>query len=1232
MRPTDSSSLYLLGGFYSKRTTQRHPVTRLRAFSSALAAFLSVCGCVAYAQSPVGDAFNESSLNTSLWTVKAPAGGTAALSGGQLVITVPGGSNHQAYTPLNAIRVIQAVSNANFDVYVKINSQLTASAQDSFAGLLVGGDGSDWIYYYAYTDGANVDLLCASVDSGAQNIRLNTIPFSGYPVPTYLRLQRAGTTYTAYWSTNAVNWTSAGSFSDSLVVTHLGPFAGNNNTDAANAPAVSASFGGFENTPSASTVATPTFNPPSGTTFSSTQSVSIGDTTPASTIYYTTDNSTPTTSSAVYSTPITLSATTTIKAIATASGDSESAVAAATYTLSSSSGAPVADEFNESTLNTAVWTVRAPVGGSAAISNGELVLTVPAGSNHDAFVPALDAVQVVQLISNSNFDVAVKIDSTLVASAVYSGQGIMVEGDAKDYIRFELGATGSVTLAASTISSGSQTTQFSISPLSGYVVPTYLRLQRVGTAYTAFWSTDGVNWNQAGSFTDSLTVTGLAPYAWNYNATPSNAPAISAKFDWFHNVTSTPPQTAATPTFTPVSGTSFSTTLEVMLADTTPGATIYYTVNGGTPTTSSSVYSSSNPITLSASSTVQAIAVASGYNQSATASASYTFTGGGGGTGGIVSENFDESSLNTSLWTTENPLGDGIVTMNGTAATLNVPQGTTHDLYTSGDNALRIMQPVGNSNFSVDVRFQSVPEIGNQDEGILVEQDSGDFLRFDVLFNGTVGPELFAAGITGSTATNFVGTQISLPNGPLVLRLARSGNVWTPSWSADGVHFTTVSSFTFDLNVARVGPYAGTYASTAFNSPSFTAIVDYFFATSDPISNQDGPIPYSYATVDANPPGTLVEKTLIDIQGTGQLEPVIGIEEYSANGNNSNGGIYWYSYPTSGGVKGTWTRHTIVSSGNAYEDMASFDVNGDGAPDLIASYNNTSGNYQIVWFENPRGSGGDPTQPWVQHQIGPGYGENNLVIGDIDGDGKLDIITPSSVFFQNSADSWTQVTYSGSFRGVTTLDIGSGKGAINLAGTGPAPGYNIVWYENPRETGGNARTGQWILHNIGTTPYPCANTNECADGGDVAAYNALDVNGDGMMDIISGQSEGPQYGIPAPGGLVWWQAPSDRRNGTWIKHTIDANVIDVHKIAIGDMDKNGTQDIIVAEQDQAPLRRVLVYYDDGHGNLTPQIISNAEGHNLCVGDVSNTGTLDILNSGHGYFGNFHPLQIFLNPY
>jgi hypothetical protein len=71
------------------------------------------------------------------------------------------------------------------------------------------------------------------------------------------------------------------------------------------------------------TVATPTLTPASGTNFASTLSVSIADATSGAIIYYTTDGSTPSTSSQVYSAPFTIRATTRVNAIASEAGDTQ---------------------------------------------------------------------------------------------------------------------------------------------------------------------------------------------------------------------------------------------------------------------------------------------------------------------------------------------------------------------------------------------------------------------------------------------------------------------------------------------------------------------------------------------------------------------------------------------------------------------------------------------------------------------------------------------------------------------------------------------------------------------------------------------------------------------------------------------------------------------------------------------------------------------------------------------
>jgi hypothetical protein len=81
---------------------------------------------------------------------------------------------------------------------------------------------------------------------------------------------------------------------------------------------------------------------------------------------------------------------------------------------------------------------------------------------------------------------------------------------------------------------------------------------------------------------------------------------------------------AATPVITPGSG-DYTSGVSVAMSSNTPGAAIYYTTDGSTPSTAANVYSA--PFTVSTDTVIKAIASAEGYLQSAVTSASYTFPG-----------------------------------------------------------------------------------------------------------------------------------------------------------------------------------------------------------------------------------------------------------------------------------------------------------------------------------------------------------------------------------------------------------------------------------------------------------------------------------------------------------------------------------------------------------------------------------------------------------------------------
>lgn len=157
----------------------------------------------------------------------------------------------------------------------------------------------------------------------------------------------------------AIFYTTDGTTPTAASTAYTGPLTVTNTetiTAIATAPGFVSSQPASQTYTNGSQTLAPTLNPPAGA-YVSTQTVAISDASPAAKIYYTLDGSTPTPGSGttqLYSTPLVVSQTTTIKALATATGLTNSPVVTALYTVGPSfsvgfASAPASMTFNGST-------------------------------------------------------------------------------------------------------------------------------------------------------------------------------------------------------------------------------------------------------------------------------------------------------------------------------------------------------------------------------------------------------------------------------------------------------------------------------------------------------------------------------------------------------------------------------------------------------------------------------------------------------------------------------------------------------------------------------------------------------------------------------------------------------------------------------------------------------------------------------------------------------------------
>jgi len=208
---------------------------------------------------------------------------------------------------------------------------------------------------------------------------------------------------------------------------------------------------------------------------------------------------------------------------------------------------------------------------------------------------------------------------------------------------------------------------------------------------------------------------------------------------------------------------------------------------------------------------------------------------------GIESDDFSSTTLDTSIWTFVDPVGDASLLATGTNLLMDVPGGTLHDVWANSDRAPRLLQTTADSDFEVEIKFDSIVEVQTQIQGIIAADGINALLRFDVHHNGT-DVVLFAGFVNGggSGTVHISATESSVP---AYLKVARTGDNWEFRYSFDGVNWLLAGSFMQAITVNHVGFFGGNSNSNRYVSPSHVLNADYFFNTASPIIPEDGGSP-----------------------------------------------------------------------------------------------------------------------------------------------------------------------------------------------------------------------------------------------------------------------------------------------------------------------------------------------------------------------------------------------------
>jgi hypothetical protein len=364
-----------------------------------------------------------------------------------------------------------------------------------------------------------------------------------------------------------------------------------------------------------------------------------------------------------------------------------------------------------------------------------------------------------------------------------------------------------------------------------------------------------------------------------------------------------------------------------------------------------------------------------------------------------------------------------------------------------------------------------------------------------------------------------------------------------------------------------------------------------------------------------------------DFDGDGQVELI-------ANSYRSDS-LMIYTYKTDSHKKVNWARHVIDSSvgggipktplwqyikssisvklldgflgGAHYTAVA--DLNGDGRTDLIVAGDRKK--YDVVFYEAPENI--TDISAWKKHVLykNDAHKTYHLEVGDIDKDGDLDVVLATKQdkrigWLENKGEpmdwpvTWIDVNVPFAFNiRVSDLDR-DGRNEVIASQDTPSIGGKLHLYSYS----GDPKVKQNWRH------------NRIADLPNMQGLNVFeiaDIDNDSNLDIVTGNQHGGIFLLknPHPANI----------NKIWESFII-AGDWDSREIDVGDIDSDGDQDILIADQ----KHNRLVWFENNGKNFCSKwsmnIIDESDlylnwVHHVELADIDRDNILDIAVAAAG---------------